>query len=79
VIGLRGSRPVAFQPETMFAVVVANMPQLCVTAYGCIMECSLRTTWIVSQIDYYLSPQRRRWPSTAGGRRVPRGVISVES
>jgi hypothetical protein len=23
---------------------VANMPQLCITAYGCIVECSLRTT-----------------------------------
>jgi hypothetical protein len=55
---------------------VANMPQLCVTAYGCIVRCSLRTTCIVSQIDYCLRPQRRRWLSTAGGRRMPRGVIS---
>jgi hypothetical protein len=55
---------------------VANMPQLCVTAYGCIVRCSLRTICIVSQIDYCLRPQRRRWPSTAGGRRIPPGVIS---
>jgi hypothetical protein len=32
-------------------VIVANMPQLCVAAYGCIVRCSLRTTWIVTQVD----------------------------